>query len=41
MAYSLQVDFKMNGLFGDEMAEVFSDLAKGINEEVENLDRKP
>ena len=33
MAYSLQVDFKMNGLFGDEMAEVFSDLAKGINEE--------
>nr|WP_263327018.1 monooxygenase [Neobacillus sp. Marseille-Q6967] len=34
MAYVLQVDFKMNGPFGDEMAEAFSDLAKSINEEV-------
>ncbi|MGJ7921723.1 monooxygenase [Neobacillus sp. LXY-4] len=34
MAYLLQVDFKMNGPFGDEMAEAFSDLAKSINEEV-------
>ncbi|KAA9028535.1 monooxygenase [Niallia endozanthoxylica] len=33
MAYVLQVDFKMNGPFGDEMAEAFSDLAKSINEE--------
>ncbi len=33
MAYVLQVDFKMNGPFGDEMAEAFSDLAKNINEE--------
>jgi len=33
MAYVLQVDFKMNGPFGDEMAEAFSDLAKRINEE--------
>ncbi|MNI21200.1 putative monooxygenase YdhR [compost metagenome] len=33
MAYVLQVDFKMNGPFGDEMAEEFSDLAKSINEE--------
>jgi hypothetical protein len=33
LAYVLQVDFKMNGPFGDEMAEAFSDLAKGINEE--------
>lgn len=34
MAYVLQVDFKMNGPFGDEMAEAFSDLAKSINKEV-------
>lgn len=33
MAYLLQVDFKMNGPFGDEMAEGFSELAKSINEE--------
>lgn len=33
MAHVLQVDFKMNGPFGDEMAEAFTDLAKSINEE--------
>ncbi|RST72795.1 monooxygenase [Siminovitchia acidinfaciens] len=33
MAFVLQVDFKMSGPFGDEMAEAFSDLAKSINEE--------
>ena len=33
VAYVLQVDFKMNGPFGDEMAKAFSDLAKSINEE--------
>jgi Putative mono-oxygenase ydhR len=33
MAYVLQVDFNMQGPFGDEMAEAFSDLAKSINEE--------
>ncbi|AXI08337.1 monooxygenase [Oceanobacillus zhaokaii] len=33
MAYVLQVDFKMNGPFGDEMANQFSNLAKSINEE--------
>jgi hypothetical protein len=33
MAYVLQVDFTMNGPFGDEMAEEFSGLAKSINEE--------
>ncbi|MFC3039769.1 monooxygenase [Virgibacillus xinjiangensis] len=33
MAYVLQVDFEMDGPFGDEMAEGFSDLAKSINEE--------
>lgn len=33
MAYVLQVDFKMDGPFGDEMAEAFSDLANSINEE--------
>ena len=33
MAYVLQVDFKMNGPFGDEMANAFSNLAKSINEE--------
>lgn len=33
MPYLLQVDFKMNGPFGDEMAEGFSDLAKSIKEE--------
>ncbi|KIL14073.1 hypothetical protein B4127_2032 [Bacillus pumilus] len=33
MAYVLQVDFKMNGPFGDELAKEFSDLARTINEE--------
>lgn len=33
MAYVLQVDFKMNGPFGDEMATEFSGLARSINEE--------
>ncbi|WP_313235849.1 monooxygenase [Sporosarcina ureae] len=33
MTYVLQVDFKMNGPFGEEMAEGFADLAKSINEE--------
>lgn len=33
MSYVLQVDFRMNGPFGDEMADVFTDLAKSINEE--------
>ncbi|MBS4196352.1 monooxygenase [Lederbergia citri] len=33
MAFVLQVDFKMDGPFGDEMAEAFSDLAKSIKEE--------
>ena len=33
MAYVLQVDFKMDGPFGDEMAESFADLAQSINEE--------
>lgn len=33
MAYLLQIDFKMKGPFGDEMAKEFSDLAKSINEE--------
>ncbi|MGA8941495.1 MAG: monooxygenase [Thermoactinomyces sp.] len=33
MAYILQIDFKMNGPFGDEMAEAFSDLAQSIRKE--------
>ena len=33
MTYVLQVDFKMNGPFGDEMAAEFSGLARSINEE--------
>ncbi|KGR81295.1 monooxygenase [Lysinibacillus boronitolerans] len=33
MTYVLQVDFKMDGPFGDEMAGAFSDLAKSIQEE--------
>lgn len=33
MSYILQVDFKMNGPFGDDMAEAFTDLAKSINDE--------
>ena len=30
MTYVLQVDFKLDGSFGDVMAEAFSDLAKSI-----------
>ncbi|ASK60732.1 monooxygenase [Virgibacillus phasianinus] len=33
MTHILQIDFTMQGPFGDEMAEVFADLAKSINEE--------
>jgi hypothetical protein len=33
MAYVLQVDFTMNGPFGEEMAAEFSGLAHSINEE--------
>ncbi|MDS9471386.1 monooxygenase [Sporosarcina pasteurii] len=33
MAYILQVDFKHEGPFGEEMVAAFSDLAKSINEE--------
>lgn len=33
MAYVLQVDFRHEGPFGDEMAEAFTDLAKSINNE--------
>ncbi|WP_421052569.1 monooxygenase [Lysinibacillus capsici] len=33
MTYVLQVDFKLDGPFGDVMAEAFSDLAKSIYEE--------
>jgi hypothetical protein len=33
MAYVLQVDFTMNGPFGDEMAAEFSGLAQSINQE--------
>ena len=33
MVYLLQVDFKMEGPFGAEMAEGFADLAKSINTE--------
>ncbi|MBA9027133.1 monooxygenase [Peribacillus huizhouensis] len=33
MAYLLQVDFKHEGPYGDEMAKAFSELAKSINEE--------
>ncbi len=33
MAHILQVDFKMHGPFGNQMAKAFSDLAKSINEE--------
>lgn len=33
MAYALQVNFKMKGPFGDEMATEFSELAKSINKE--------
>ena len=33
MAYVLQVDFPMQGPFGDEMATAFADLAKSITQE--------
>ena len=33
MAIVLQVEFEMDGPFGDEMAEQFADLAESINEE--------
>ncbi|MDE5415091.1 monooxygenase [Alkalihalobacterium chitinilyticum] len=33
MAYILQVDFPMDGPFGDEMVDAFRELAKSINEE--------
>ncbi|GHI00020.1 monooxygenase [Neobacillus kokaensis] len=33
MRYLLQVDFKMDGPFGEEMSEAFVDLAKSINDE--------
>lgn len=31
--YLLQVDFKMDGPFGEEMANSFQDLARSINDE--------
>ena len=33
MKYLLQVDFKMDGPFGEEMSKAFGDLAKSINDE--------
>lgn len=33
IVHLLQIDFKMKGPFGDEMAKEFSDLAKSINVE--------
>ncbi|WP_286229869.1 monooxygenase [Neobacillus mesonae] len=33
MTYLLQVDFKMDGPFGEEMSKAFVDLAKSINDE--------
>ncbi|MFJ7684775.1 monooxygenase [Peribacillus butanolivorans] len=33
MAYILQVDFKMDGPFGNDMVEQFTELAKSINDE--------
>lgn len=33
MAYVIQIDFKMDGPFGDDMAEEFAGLAESINEE--------
>lgn len=33
MAVVLQVEFEMDGPFGDEMAEQFAELAESINEE--------
>lgn len=34
MAVVLQVEFEMNGPFGDEMTDQFADLAESINQEV-------
>lgn len=33
MAYILQVDFKMDGPYGEDMAQQFAELAASINEE--------
>ena len=33
MKYLLQVDFKMDGPFGDEMSKGFANLAESINNE--------
>ena len=33
MKYILQVDFKMDGPWGEEMSNAFADLAKSINDE--------
>nr|WP_295975525.1 monooxygenase [uncultured Bacillus sp.] len=33
MAYLLQVDFPMQGPFGDEMSAAYADLAKSISQE--------
>lgn len=33
MAYLLQVDFKMEGPFGEEMSKGFAELAQSINDE--------
>ncbi|MCM3586581.1 monooxygenase [Mesobacillus maritimus] len=33
MRYVLQVDFKMDGPFGEDMVTAFTDLAKSINNE--------
>lgn len=33
MSYILQVDFKMDGPFGEEMAVAFAELAESINHE--------
>lgn len=33
MKHVLQVDFKLDGPFGEEMTNAFADLAKSINEE--------
>ncbi len=33
MSYVLQIDFKMDGPFGEEMSKAFTDLANSINDE--------
>jgi len=33
MVYLLQVDFTMDGPFGEKMSEAFQDLAHSINDE--------